>query len=312
MLSLKAKFFKSMLRRQVKPALQKLLADEAGFAVNIVRFRAEMERSSARFPTPKDVSYTPWEGQPRAAEIASSPQSNPDWAMLYLHGGGYIFGAPLTHRSLTGFFARNLPAKVYVPDYRLAPEHPFPAAIEDAVAAYQALLHMGYGPHQIVVAGDSAGGGLSLAMCLKLREMGIAQPCAMGLVAPYTDLLNTRQSVVLNAQSDDMFVPEIFGQIEHHYYGTAQPEDPLISPIYGDLSGLPPMIVHASSSEILLDDSLRLAARVRQAGGQVDLQIMEGLPHVWHVLCGLVPEADRDALRMALFLRGQLQLAELP
>jgi len=320
MLSLKAQFFKSMLRRQIKPEFQRLLDDQAGFAENVVKFRATVEKRSARFVTPRDLKITPWQGQPGASEIIeapsstpeSTPESTPDWALLYLHGGGYFFGSPVTHRSISGFLARTLPAKTHVLDYRLAPEHPFPAALEDAVAAYQALLDQGYAPSQIVVSGDSAGGGLSLALCLRLRELGLPQPCALALMSPLVDLVNTRQSALQNTHKDDMFSHRIFGTLEKIYHGETAPDHPLVSPIHADLSGLPPMLVHVSTTEVLLDDSLRLAAKVRKSGGQAELQILEGLPHVWHVFCGLVPEADRDTRRLALFMRAQLQIAEMP
>lgn len=231
--------------------------------------------------------------------------------MLYLHGGGFQFGSPVTHRAITGFFARNLPAKVFVPNYRLAPEHRFPAGLDDAVAGYKAMLDSGIAADHIVLAGDSAGGGLVLSMLYRLRDENVPLPRAAALMSPFTDLTMSGQSTTLNSERDVMFSKEVFAKGAQIYYGDASPNDPLVSPVFGDLRGLPPILVHASKDECLLDDSTRLDAKARVLGADLKLELFDGLPHVWHVFCGQFPEADRDALSLALFLRAQLQLQEI-
>lgn len=306
--SLQARLVTFFLRRRFRPVGLQLASDYDNFPENIVRFRAKVERQAAKTPIANDITIAPWPAMPGKSEIVTAAAGHSDWALLYLHGGGFKFCSPQTHRGITSFFARNLPGTVFVPDYRLAPEHKFPAGLEDALAAYQAILSRGYRSDQIVVAGDSAGGGLTLALMLQLRALGVGLPAALGLMSPYADLTNSGLSTRLNSDSDAMFSRDVFERGEAYYHGEVDPRDPLVSPLFGDLNALPPMIIHASTSECLLDDATRIAAKVRRTGGEVELKLFDGLPHVWHLYCARVPEAARDTLRIALFLRARLQL----
>jgi epsilon-lactone hydrolase len=213
--------------------------------------------------------------------------------VLYLHGGGYLFGSPKTHRQVLIAMAEAFNAPAYGLDYRLAPEHPFPAAVEDAATAYRWLLARH--PHSgIVLAGDSAGAGLAIATALGIRDAGLPPPKALVGFSPYTDLAVTGPSVESNAKSCAMFTPKGIREAAAMYLAGADARDPRASPLYGDFSGLPPMLLFASHHETLRDDTLRLAERAAAAGVAVELIVRDRLPHVWPVFVKLLPEA-RDA-----------------
>lgn len=222
-------------------------------------------------------------------------------ALLYLHGGGFVACSPRTHRPLTGWFARH-GFRVFAPEYRLAPEHPFPAAVEDSVAAWHGLVAREGTPDGVAVAGDSAGGTLALAMMLRSRDAGSALPCAAALFSPGTDLAGTGASLRENARRDAMFRPEGLRHLAAAYLGGADPRTPLASPLYGDLAGLPPLLLHAGEREVLRDDSVRLAERARAAGVAVELEIWPVVPHAWQFAYAFVPEARRSLERAAAFL----------
>jgi monoterpene epsilon-lactone hydrolase len=230
-------------------------------------------------------------------------RSNPsNTTVLYLHGGGYLFGSPKTHRQVLIAMAKAFQSPAYALDYRLAPEHPFPAAVDDAVLAYRWLLarHPGAG---IVLAGDSAGGGLALATAVAVRDSGLALPKAIVAFSPYTDLAVTGASVEANAKTCAMFTPRGIHEAAAIYLAGANARDPRASPLYADLSGLPPLLLFASRHEILRDDTLRLAERAATAGVQVELVVRDRLPHVWPVFVGILPEAREAFDTVAAFAR---------
>jgi len=226
--------------------------------------------------------------------------------LVYFHGGGYIACSPLTHRPITVALTRLLRTRTFVPEYRLAPEHRFPAAVEDALRAYRGLLARQVDPREIVMAGDSAGGGLLLGTLVALRDAGEPLPAAAACFSPWTDLAATSSSLDYNDRRDTMFYGESIRRAALVYLGNASPRDPLASPVYADLTGLPPIVVHASRSEVLLDDSIRLASRARECGVEVELEVWNGLPHAWQMLVGLVPEAEQSLQRVASFLDSHL------
>jgi acetyl esterase/lipase len=220
--------------------------------------------------------------------------------LLYLHGGGYIACSPETHRSLVGSLVRRTRGRAYVPRYRLAPEHPFPAAIDDARAAYRYLLEEeGVAPSQLIVAGDSAGGGLALATMLAVRDEGLPMPAGIVTFSPWTDLATTGHSLDENSERCAMFAGETIRRAAAFYVGTADPRTPLVSPLYGDFTGFPPMLVHASTDEVLRDDAIRVAERARAAGVTVELRLWRHVPHVWQFFAAVLPEAraSLDATR---------------
>ena len=223
--------------------------------------------------------------------------------MLYLHGGGYFACSPQTHRPITAGFARR-GFEVFAPEYRLAPEHPFPAAIDDSVAAYRGLLASGVPASSLVVGGDSAGGGLALAMLLSLRDAGDPLPAAAVLFSPWTDLVGTGESLRTNTNRDAMFRGEGMDRASAPYLAGVDPRHPLASPLYAELHGLPPLLIHAGTYEVLLDDSRRLAERAQAAGTEVVLQTWPVVPHVWQLF--KMPESAQSMDAAAAFLKGKL------
>ncbi|MGQ9897922.1 MAG: alpha/beta hydrolase [Acidobacteriota bacterium] len=236
----------------------------------------------------------------------------PPATVLYLHGGGYIACSPQTHRPITVTLAQQLRGRVFALDYRLAPEHPFPAALDDAVAAYRWLIEeQRIAPRQLVLAGDSAGGGLTLSTLVRLRELGLPQPAGAVLYSPWTDLAGTGETLETNTDRDVMFYGAGIRLAGRIYTGDTPPDHPLVSPLYAALDGLPPLLIFASSSEVLLDDARRLAARAEAAGVAVELHIEADLPHVWPIFCRLLPEGRRTLEATAAFIRRVVNRASL-
>lgn len=224
-------------------------------------------------------------------------ESGPGPTLLYLHGGGYVACTAKMFRPITMAFAQK-GLRVFAPDYRLAPESLFPAAVQDAVAVYRAL-----GPGPVVVAGDSAGGGLALAMVLSLRMNAVPLPRAMALFSPWTDLAATGESLVTNDKKCAMFRGKNMELCAGFYLGSADARNPMASPLYADLAGMPPMLIHVGANEVLLDDSRRLAEKARAAGVKVELKVWPVVPHDWQ-LVPTMPEA-RESMREAVeFLHG--------
>ena len=207
--------------------------------------------------------------------------------------------SPKTHRAITGGFALR-GFRVFAPDYRRAPEHRFPAALDDALAAWRALREVAKGP--IYLAGDSAGGGLALALMLNLRDLGEAGPEAACVFSPWTDLAVTGESAVTNREADPLLAFDGVEDLVKHYIGDADPRAPLISPLYGDYRGLAPFIAFAGSTEILLDDSTRVATKARAAGVHVELNIYPDMPHVWPAAQQILPEGRKALDEASRFL----------
>jgi acetyl esterase/lipase len=216
--------------------------------------------------------------------------------LLYLHGGGYFACSPQTHRAATCAFALA-GYRTFAPDYRLAPEHPFPAGLDDAVSVCRALLEE-HDPGRLVVAGDSAGGGMSVALLVRLREENASMPAAAALFSPFVDLAATGESMQRNSARCAMFTHDVIPRAARFYVGDRDVRMPLASPLYADLHGLPPLLIHVGEDETLLDDSVRLAARARDAGVTVELKVWPRVPHVWQLFHRYVPEG-RASLREA-------------
>jgi acetyl esterase/lipase len=241
------------------------------------------------------------------ADLITRPASRPDRNILHLHGGAFVIGSPTTYRHVTWRLASATRARVLSVDYRLAPEHPFPAALEDAVAAYRSLIANGADPRQTAVIGDSAGGGLALAMLQKLRDDGMLLPAAAVVLSPWTDLALAGRSVTLHADADPMVnVGELAKAVEYYLAG-ADPRTRYASPLYGDLVGLPPTLIQVGSDEVLRDDSTRMAEGMQAAGCRVELEIWPRMPHAWQLFAPLLPEANRAIDRIGAFVRGVLE-----
>ncbi|SMG31358.1 alpha/beta hydrolase [Paraburkholderia susongensis] len=223
--------------------------------------------------------------------------------VLYCHGGGYYFCSPLTHRSLTFGLATRADVRLFSLDYRLAPEHRFPAALDDATAAYRQLLAMGIAPSSIVIAGDSAGGGLALATLVALRDAGEPMPAGGLLFSPWTDLATAGASIRGNDGVDPMFCGAALTRAAKVYLGDTPATHPYASPVYADLRGLPPLCMMAGSTEVLLDDTRRVADNARAAGVDCECEVWNKVPHVWQMFAPFMPEANRALDRAAAFVR---------
>ena len=224
--------------------------------------------------------------------------------ILYLHGGGYVSCSPATHRPITAALTRLTPARLFALDYRLAPEHPHPAALDDAEGAYDWLLAGGVAPGSLALAGDSAGGGLALALLLRLRDRGAPMPACAVLFSPWTDLTASGASVHGNDGKCEMFRPENLGAFALCYAPRAAWREAGVSPLFGSPNGLPPLHIQVGAEELLLDDAVRLHDRVLASGGHGELVVYDGVFHGWHMLDGLIPEARQALSQAASFLRA--------
>ncbi len=232
--------------------------------------------------------------------------SRRDRHILYLHGGGFVTGSSSLYRHLTWRLATAGRARLLSVDYRLAPEHPFPAALEDAVAAYRWLLADGADSRRIAVMGDSAGGNLAFAMLLKARDEGLPLPAAAVGLSPWLDLALASPSFRLNAEADPILNADEAPSLVEYYLAGADPRMPYASPLYGDPAGLPPTLLQVGSDEILRDDSVRMAEKLRAAGCHVELEVWPRMPHVWHLFAPVLPEARRAIERIGTFLDSRL------
>ncbi|MFJ8628978.1 alpha/beta hydrolase [Kitasatospora sp. NPDC093550] len=228
--------------------------------------------------------------------------------ILYFHGGGFVFGSPETALSLTGNLVTRTGLPAFSLDYRLAPEHPFPAAPDDALNAYRDLLDRGEDPATVVLAGDSAGGGLAVTTCLAARDAGLPLPAAVLAFSPSADATRTGESMDTKEGIDPIFTREALAHTGAMYLADADPRHPLLSPaVHADLTGLPPMLIQVGANEVLLDDSTRLAARASAAGVDVVLDVTADAPHVFQAFAGVLDEADEALDRAALFLRQRVR-----
>lgn len=250
-----------------------------------------MEAAAERMPISPDVTLTPLVVAGRAAERVAPATGTAQRTMLYLHGGGYTSGSLATHRALSSWLAALAGLAVVTVDYRLAPEHAHPAALDDAVAAYESLLAEDHDPARLVIGGDSAGGGLAVAALVSLRDRGVTLPAAGVCLSPWTDLALPAGSLDRHADTDPRVARWLLSGMAEHYLGGLDPADPLTSPVHADLGGLPPLLIHVGGAEALLDDAVRLTAAAAAAGVSVTLHCEAGQMHVWHAYAPDLPEA---------------------
>ncbi|MBR7833224.1 alpha/beta hydrolase [Actinospica durhamensis] len=286
---------RSAPRAQTRPAPEQ---QRTGFAAIMTR------------PAPEGVATreTVLGGRP-ALEFKPVAVATPRGHLLYLHGGGYVIGSPETHTALTGELARRSGLLATSVDYRLAPEHPFPAAVDDGLAAYRELLAAGTDPQAIVMAGDSAGAGLSLATLLAARDAGLPQPAAVVLFSPWVDLTLDGASMRTKQDADPIFIEDDLRTFADFYVAAGDRAQPLASPLFADLTGLPPLLIQVGANELLLDDAVRLAGRAGADNVEVTLEIGPGLPHVFQHHYGNLDEAGAALDRAAHFLNAHLSSA---
>jgi monoterpene epsilon-lactone hydrolase len=284
----------------IKAVLRGSFKIPSGLPLPLNFLRGAMELSSGLFQTRSDVYVERLSLGGVPAEQLSLKSSLYDvtgssYALLHFHGGVFFAGSAGTHRALGSEIAARSGATVYMLDYRLAPKHRYPAALDDCLAAYQALLAKGYLPHQIILGGDSAGGSLVLALLVALRDQNIALPAAALLISPFVDMTLCGDSFKKNALRDPMLTREILKRGAEAYRGDIQSADARISPVFADLTGLPPMLIQVGSEEILLDDSLQLAKRAERSGIAVDCHVYSGMWHNFQMFNALL-QTSNDAL----------------
>jgi acetyl esterase/lipase len=291
---------------QLKLVIDMLRNAPAVAGADVLAMRANMEKAVAAVPVPAGVAFTRVRANGVPAEWTVAEGARDDVAIVYLHGGGYVMGSLDTHRGLCGRLSRASRARVLSVDYRLGPEHPHPAAVEDAVAAVRFVRESGIAPERTAVAGDSAGGGLTLATLVALRDAGDATPAAGLCISPWTDLALTGDTIVTKAAEDPMVRGADLALMADAYLAGRNPMTPLASPLYADLAGLPPLLLQVGSAEVLLDDAARVAERARAAGVEAELRVWQDMFHVWHAFAEILPEGQQAMDEMAAFFEKRL------
>lgn len=279
----------------------------AGEAMSIDERRTNMDKNAEFFAMPEGVEIeditigsvpAAWHTQ-AGADTASQP------VLLYFHGGGYVQGSPLSHQHLTGKFVLEAGCRVLSVHYRLAPENPFPAALEDGLAAYRWLLDQGIAPSQIAMGGDSAGAGLVVATMIAARDADIAQPASAILMSPWVNLTCNTPSYTTRADADPMITQRAITETAKLYYGPADPKEPLVSPVFADLSGLAPLCIQVGDAEVLLNDATELAERAQAAGVEVSIEVWDDMIHVWPAFYPILPEGGQAIEKMSAFLKSK-------
>ncbi|HEX4110603.1 MAG TPA: alpha/beta hydrolase [Solirubrobacteraceae bacterium] len=279
-----------------------LAPKEDGSQPTIQDFRDGYEALCAQLEVPTDATYTDTTiGGVPVVEVQADGAGS-DRTVLYAHGGGYVIGSAPGYKSFGAHLSRAADARVLLVDYRLAPEHPFPAAVQDATAVYRALLDQGVSPSQIVIAGDSAGGGLTVATLLALKDAGSPLPAAGVPLSPWTDIPGTGASVDANAELDPVVSREMLAMLGGLYAPGEHATHPHASPHYGDFSGLPPMLVFVGTEEVLHDDAVRLVEQASAAGVDAKLEVGEGMYHVWPCFAAFLPEARESIAKIGAFV----------
>jgi len=278
-------------RRWLNLSLRWMVKRQMLAELDLDRFRATQGAFEARFAfLDADVRRTPVDAGGVAAEWIEAPETRPERVILYLHGGAFVLRFPDTHAGMVGTWCRRLGARALMVDYRLAPEHPFPAGADDCLAAYRWLLAQGHDPRHIVIAGDSAGGNLTLATLHRIKAAGEPMPACAVLLSPFVDFTLSGGSLVANERRDPMFTLRAMASMRGLYAPPERFLDPSVSPLFGDFAGLPPLLIQVGSTEMLLDDALRTGAKAHAAGVPVEVEIWDKLPHVFAVVHSL-PQA---------------------
>lgn len=292
-----------MSLQQLESLIEKLKAVPVDPTASVGRRRGAMEKAAFRLDP--DIKAEPVIAGGVPGEWVTAPGADTGRNILYLHGGGYMIGSIKTHRCLAGWISRAAQARVLIIDYRLAPENPHPAAVEDALAAYRFMLDSGVNPSRSVVAGDSAGGGLTVAALLAIRDAKLSLPAAAVCISPWVDMEGSGESMKTKAAVDPMVSNGNLGEMAAAYLGGKDPRTPLASPLYADLKGLPPMLIQVGTSEVLLDDASRLAERARQAGVEVVYEPWENMIHVWQIFLPMLDEAKQAVDRIGEYVRSK-------
>ncbi len=292
-----------MSQQQLQSIIGMLKAQPIAQAPSLQQMRDGFEQMGNLFPVDADVKREAVSAGGVKSEWVSAPGADPARAILYLHGGGYVIGSINTHRALAARLSRASKARVLMIDYRLAPEHPHPAAVDDAVAAYRWMLSQGLKASRIALAGDSAGGGLTVAALVAIRDARLPTPAAGACLSPWVDLEGIGESMTTKAGVDPMVQKAGLLEMAKAYLGGKDPRTPLAAPLYADLSGLPPLLIQVGTAETLLDDASRLTERARKAGVSVTYEPWENMIHVWQLFAPMLDEGQQALERIGAFVR---------
>ena len=273
---------------------------------NVADSRARFEKTAIFLGGAPDAKCEKVDAGGVPAEWVTAPGSDTDRAVLYLHGGGYVIGSINTHRRLAYDISAASSARVLVLDYRLAPEHPYPAAIDDAAAAWRWLLKQGFPPGKLAIAGDSAGGGLAIATLVNLRDLKLGLPACAVAISPWVDLEGQGNSITTRAAQDPMVQKDGLLWMAGLYLHGANPRMPLAAPLHADLHGLPPVLVQVGTAETLLDDSIRIAEKMHAAGVDVRLAIWPNMLHVFPLFAPVLSEGRDGCIEIGNFIRARL------
>jgi monoterpene epsilon-lactone hydrolase len=295
-----------MASAELQVVLELLKANPPIQGADITSMRESMNAMLGAVPPPEDLALVPIDAGGVPAEWSTVGASGTGRVVVYFHGGAYALGGVGTHRNLVAHIARSTGARVLSVDYRLAPEHPFPAAVEDAVAAYRFVRASGVPAAKIAVAGDSAGGGLAAACLIALRDAGDPLPGAAVCISPWLDLSLSFPSWQTKAELDPMLAREQIALCADAYANGADPKTPTLSPVFADLAGLPPLLVQVGSSEVLLDEAVEFAKRAEAAGVDATIEVAPDMIHVWHAFADLLPEGREALAELATFLDAKL------
>lgn len=265
-----------------------------------------MERQTRFSILPSKVDVRPVFIDEMYAEWVKPDQAEKGRAIPYLHGGGYTMGSCNTHRSLTSRISLACQTPALLIDYRLAPENPFPAALEDVKSAYRWLLDQGINARRIVIAGDSAGGGLAVSAATALRDEKELLPAGIVCISPWADLTLSGETVTTCSESDPLISLETSTLNASRYVEQQDPTSPLISPVFADLSNLPPLLIQVGEYEILRSDAIRLSDNAHKVGVEATLEIWKGMWHDWHMFAGLMPESRRAIERIGSFISERM------
>ncbi len=279
--------------------------------INVAKERKNLEKLGTQFPAMYPAQYQPITIKNIRCEWVIPNDISHDNILMYLHGGGYSFGSIDSHRGLATNIAHISHTKTLLVDYRLAPEHPYPAALDDAITVYHWLLEH-HGSKNIFIGGDSAGGGLTLALLLALRDKKVSLPAGAVCLSPWTDLTCSNPSSEKNIRKDFLVLPQALKHCASLYYGSQNPMNPFMSPLYGDLKGLPPLLIQVGSDEMLLDDSLLFAQKAKESGVKVEIEVWEKMQHVWQFGAKHLPEGRKAIKIIGSFINGNYTSSKHP
>ena len=276
----------------------------------VAEIRQNIDEFFVKYPVLPEVKVEHAEVGGVPGDWLTAPDADPARVVLYIHGGAFVLCSPRGYRPLGARIAKATRARTFLVDYGLAPEHPFPGAIQDSADAYRGILAQGVAPSSIVIAGDSAGGNLTMATLLSLRDAGVPLPAAGVCISPWVDLECVGETMTSKADVDPLCTRDPMMVQAGLYLNGHSARDPLASPIHADLRGLPPLLIQVGSEETLLDDSRRLARRAEEAGVPVTLEIFEGMPHVWHAFASYLPEAREAIDKIGKFVDSRVAKAK--